>query len=140
MRHCTCHALVIIRARRQNTTTTTSKPVSTQVSALDCCTETPASQVWPTTEEPIREWGPFVVELLSAEPQTLTAGWTVQHVALHLGGEAQRVMVAQMQWQDMTAQVRSALQCPMTLILTLPCSSLTQTLNLTHTPNPTPDP
>ena len=64
-----------------------------------------ALKVWPTREEPFRECGPFSVELLGAEPRTMTAGWTVQHVALRLGGDEQRVMVAQMQWQDMTAQV-----------------------------------
>ena len=62
--------------------------------------------MWPTREEPVREWGPFAVQLLGAEPQTLTAGWTVQHVALRRGSEEQHVMVAQMQWQDMTAQVQ----------------------------------
>lgn len=63
-------------------------------------------QVWPTVEEPIRQWGPFAVELLGAGEQQPAAGWTVQHCALRRGGEEQHVMVAQMQWHDMTAQVQ----------------------------------
>ncbi len=59
-------------------------------------------------------------------------------MALHLGGEAQRVMVAQMQWQDMTAQVRRAMHCTQqstTLFL-----SLTLPLDRHHNPNPSRNP
>jgi len=65
-------------------------------------------QVWPTADEPVRRWGSFTLELMGAQAEPLTAGWTVHHCALRHGSEEQHVMVAQMQWQDMTAQVGSA--------------------------------
>jgi len=64
--------------------------------------------VWPTADEPVRRWGSFTIELMGAQAEPLTAGWTVHHCALRHGSEEQHVMVAQMQWQDMTAQVGSA--------------------------------